>query len=171
MVSRTARSRTPANVAGSGVLSRVAGLFSGRGYNIESLCVAPTQDPTVSQMTIVTTGDDAIIEQVCKQLHKLIDVIKVYDLGAAPRVERDLLLAKVNAPAQRRAEIFQIVEVFRAKVVDVGQKELVVELTGDEEKIQAFIELMRPFGIREMARTGLVAMARSQAKGRKGEGK
>lgn len=154
-----------------GVLAHVAGLFAGRGFNIDSLAVGTTEDPRFSRMTIVTHGDEKVLEQIRKQLSKVIDVIKVYDLGEAPRVERDLLLVKVSAPAQRRAEVFQIVEVFRAKVVDVGQKELVVELTGDEEKIQAFIELMRPFGIRETARTGLVAMARSQAKGRKGEGR
>ncbi len=152
-----------------GVLARVAGLFSGRGYNIESLCVAETTDPTVSKMTIVTSGDDQIIEQIIKQLRKLIDVIKVTDLTTTEHVERELVLVKVNAAPEHRAEILRTVDIFRAKIVDVSPSAYVVEITGDEGKIGAFIELMKPFGIRDIARTGKVAMART-AKKREQEG-
>ncbi len=144
-----------------GVLARIAGLFSGRGFNIESLCVAETTDPKVSRMTIVTSGDDRIIEQITKQLNKLINVIKVHDLTGEDYVERELALIKVNATAENRAEILSIVEIFRAKVVDVGPRHYTIEVTGDEEKITAITELFRPFGIKEFARTGRIAMARS----------
>ncbi len=143
-----------------GVLARVAGLFAGRGFNIDSLTVGTTDDPGTSRMTIATHGNEQILEQIRKQLSKLIDVVRVQDLGEVDRVERDLVLIKVNASPSRRAEILEIVELFRGKTVDVGPKELVLELTGAEDKIESFIELMRPYGIKELVRTGRIAMAR-----------
>lgn len=143
-----------------GVLARVAGLFSGRGYNIDSLCVGETADPTVSRMTIVTHGDDRIIEQIEKQLNKLIDVIKVNDLTEEDHVERELVLIKVKAENEKRRDVMEIANIFRARIIDVGQKILTLEITGDEEKIAAMIELLRPFGIKELVRTGKVAIAR-----------
>jgi acetolactate synthase I/III small subunit len=143
-----------------GVLSRVAGLFSARGYNIESLSVGETLDPTVSRMTIVVQGDEFVIEQVMKQLHKLIDVIKVSDLTDDSHVERELVLVRVNAEPQHRAEILRVGDIFRARVVDVTPTSFVLEATGDEGKIEAFIELLRPMGIQEVVRTGKVAIAR-----------
>ncbi len=143
-----------------GVLARVAGLFSGRGFNIESLCVAETLDPTVSTMTIVTRGDDQIIEQVTKQLNKLISVIKVVDLIEKDFVEREMVLVKVSATAQTREEILRVVDIFRAKVIDVGSKTYTVEITGDEKKLNAILTLLKPLGIKEMVRTGRVAMIR-----------
>jgi acetolactate synthase-1/3 small subunit len=143
-----------------GVLARVAGLFAGRGFNIDSLTVGRTDDPHTSRMTIATQGDEAILEQIRKQLSKLIDVVRVYDLGGVDCVERDLVLIKVNAQPSRREEILKNVELFRGRAVDVGPRELVLELSGTEDKIEAFIELMRPFGIKEVARTGRIAMAR-----------
>ena len=144
-----------------GVLSRVAGLFSARGYNIESLSVGETLDPTVSRMTLVVRGDAFIIEQVIKQLHKLIDVIKVTDLSEEDHVEREMLLLKVNAEPGARAEILRIGDIFRAKVVDVTPTTYTLEATGEEGKIEAIIDLLRPFGIQEVVRTGKVAIARS----------
>ncbi|MBI2370380.1 MAG: acetolactate synthase small subunit [Deltaproteobacteria bacterium] len=143
-----------------GVLARVAGLFSGRGFNIESLNVAETMDPTVSRMTIVTSGHDGIIEQIEKQLNKLINVIKVHDLTAESHIEREMVLVKVNAEATNRAEILRIVDIFRAKVVDVTPRTYTIEITGDEDKLEAFLKLLKPIGIREIVRTGKVAMAR-----------
>jgi acetolactate synthase I/III small subunit len=143
-----------------GVLARVAGLFSGRGFNIESLCVAETLDPTVSTMTIVTRGDDQIIEQVTKQLNKLISVIKVVDLIEKDFVEREMVLVKVSATAQTREEILRVVDIFRAKVIDVGSKTYTIEITGDEKKLSAILTLLKPLGIKEMVRTGRVAMIR-----------
>ncbi len=143
-----------------GVLSRVAGLFSARGYNIESLSVGETLDPTVSRMTLVVKGDAFVIEQVLKQLHKLIDVIKVTDLSEENHVEREMLLLKVNAEPVNRAEILRIGDIFRAKVVDVTPNTYTLEVTGEESKIEAIIELLRPFGIHEVVRTGKVAIAR-----------
>ena len=143
-----------------GVLSRVAGLFSARGYNIESLSVGETLDPTVSRMTLVVKGDAFIIEQVIKQLHKLIDVIKVTDLSEENHVEREMLLIKVNAEPTARAEILRIGDIFRAKVVDVTPNTYTLEVTGEESKIEAIIDLLRPFGIQELVRTGKVAIAR-----------
>ena len=143
-----------------GVLSRVAGLFSARGYNIESLSVGETLDPTVSRMTLVVKGDAFVIEQVIKQLHKLIDVIKVTDLSEENHVEREMLLIKVNAEPAARAEILRIGDIFRAKVVDVTPNTYTLEGTGEESKIEAIIELLRPFGIQELVRTGKVAIAR-----------
>src|SRR5262245_49276997 len=143
-----------------GVLSRVAGLFSARGYNIESLSVGETLDPAVSRMTLVVTGDEFVIEQVTKQLHKLIDVIKVSDLTDDSHVERELVLIRVNAEPQHRAEILRTADIFRAHVVDVTPLSFTLEATGDEGKLEALIELLRPMGIQEIVRTGKVAIAR-----------
>src|ERR671924_1101213 len=143
-----------------GVLSRVAGLFSARGYNIESLSVGETLDPAVSRMTLVVRGDAFVIEQVMKQLHKLIDVIKVSDLTDDSHVERELILVRVNAEPQHREEILRTADIFRAKVVDVTPVSFVLEATGDEGKIEALIELLRPMGVQEVVRTGKVAITR-----------
>jgi acetolactate synthase-1/3 small subunit len=143
-----------------GVLARIAGLFSGRGFNIESLCVAETLDPTVSTMTLVTRGDDQIIEQVLKQLNKLISVIKVVDLLEKDFVEREMALVKVSATRETREEILRIAEIFRGKVIDVGGKTYTIEVTGDEKKIDAILSLLKPLGIKELVRTGRVAMLR-----------
>jgi len=143
-----------------GVLARVSGLFSSRGYNIDSLAVGETQDPTISRMTIVVKGDDKILEQVIKQLNKLVDVIDVTDLRRGSYVSRELLLIKVKCGARKRTEILEIANVFRSKTVDIGHESLTLLITGTEEKIQAFIKLMEPFGIVELARTGRVAMLR-----------
>jgi len=143
-----------------GVLSRVSGLFSGRGFNIESLTVAETMDPTVSRMTIVTSGNDQIIEQILKQLNKLVSVIKVVDLTGVDTVDRELVLIKVNADPETKAEVLRLVDIFRAKIVDVAPRCYTVEMTGDENKINALLQLLRPVGIREIVRTGRVAIAR-----------
>jgi acetolactate synthase-1/3 small subunit len=143
-----------------GVLSRVAGLFSARGYNIESLSVGETLDPSVSRMTLEVRGDEFVIEQVTKQLYKLVDVIKVTDLTDESRVERELVLVRVNAEPQHRAEILRTADIFRARVVDVTPLTFTLEATGDEEKLEAFMELLRPLGIQEIVRTGKVAIAR-----------
>jgi acetolactate synthase-1/3 small subunit len=143
-----------------GVLSRVAGLFSARGYNIESLSVGETLDPSVSRMTLVVSGDEFVIEQVMKQLHKLIDVIKVNDLTDESHVERELVLIRVNAEPQHRAEIMRTADIFRAKVVDVTPLSFVLEATGDEGKLEALLELLRPMGVQEIVRTGKVAISR-----------
>lgn len=144
-----------------GVLSHVAGLFSRRGYNIESLVVGETEDPSVSRITLVVEGDERVIEQVSKQLNKQVEVIKVNDITNEEIVERQLLLLKVNANTDIRQEIMQIVEIFRCRIVDIGRKSLIVEATGDEEKIMAIIKSLQPFGIQELVRTGKVAMVRS----------
>ncbi len=147
-----------------GVLSRVAGLFSGRGFNIESLSVNQTLDPTVSQMTIVTRGDDKILEQVNKQLNKLIDVIKVVDYyrSNTAHIDRELALIKVPVDDRRRSEILSIVDIFRGKVVDVSRTHYTIEVTGDEEKISAIIDLFTPIGIKEVVRSGKVTLSREQ---------
>jgi acetolactate synthase-1/3 small subunit len=145
-----------------GVLGRITGLFSARGFNIESLSVAETEDPTVSRITLVTKGSARILEQVHKQLNKLIDVIKVTDLSEEPHVDRELVLIKVYAEGEMRAEVQRITDIFRGKVVDVTPKTYILEVTGDEGKIRAVIELLKPFGIREMVRTGKIAIARGQ---------
>ena len=145
----------------SGVLAHAAALFSARGYNIDSLAVGETEDPAFSRMTIVVAGDESILEQVRKQLEKLINVVKVYDLSRTPRVERDLLLVRVNAPPGKRTQVLELVQVFRARVVDVGPSELMIEAVGTEDKVQALLDLLRPCGILEMARTGRIALARS----------
>jgi len=144
-----------------GVLSRVSGLFSGRGFNIETLTVAPTLEEGVSTMTITTSGDEQIIEQIIKQLRKLVTVIKVVDLTEVKSVEREMMLMKVSAEDAKRAEILRIVDVFRCKVVDVGFDELTIEITGTQDKLAALVNLMQRFGIKEVARTGAVAMRRS----------
>lgn len=144
----------------SGVLSRVSGLFSRRGYNIDSLTVGETEDPKISRMTIVVRGDDYILEQIKKQLNKLIDVIKIIELKADQSVFRELALIKVKTEGNSRASIIEIVGIFRAKIVDVANESLTVEMTGEKVKIEAFIELMEPYGIREIVRTGLTALER-----------
>ncbi len=143
-----------------GVLSRVAGLFSGRGFNIESLCVAESLDPTVSTMTLVTSGNDAIIEQVLKQLNKLINVIKVVDFKELDYVSREMVLVKVNADERSREEILRMVEIFRGKIIDVSPKTYTLLITGDDEKLKAFLTLIKPLGIKELVRTGPIAIAR-----------
>jgi len=143
-----------------GVLARIAGLFSARGFNIESLAVGETEDPSTSRMTIIVGGDERILEQVTKQLNKLIDVIKINDFTQEDFINRDLILLKVNAEGTKRAQIMELVDIFRAKIVDVSHKSLIIELTGDEEKVVSFINLVRPFGIKEMVRTGRIAMSR-----------
>ena len=145
-----------------GVLSRVTGLFSGRGFNIESLSVAPTLDPAVSCLTLTTSGEDAIIEQITKQLHKLIDVIKVTDMNEHEHLEREMVLIRVKAEPGTRAEVLRIVDIFRAKVVDVSPKSYAIEVTGNISKIQAIIDILRPIGIQELVRTGAVAMTRAK---------
>jgi acetolactate synthase I/III small subunit len=144
-----------------GVLSRVAGLFSGRGFNIESINVGPALEKGVSHMTITTTGEDQIIEQIIKQLRKVVTVIKVVDLTDLKSVEREMALLKINAEDSHRAEILRIVDIFRCKVVDVSPDTLIVEVTGDQGKIMALVNLVQRFGIKEIARTGTVAMRRS----------
>ncbi len=133
-----------------GVLARVAGLFSGRGFNIESLCVAETLDPEVSAMTIVTTGSDAILEQILKQLNKLVNVIKVTDFQGVEYVSREMVLVKVNASEKTREEVLRMVEIFRGRIVDVSTRSYVVEITGNEEKVKAFLALVRPLGVKEL---------------------
>ncbi len=143
-----------------GVLARVAGLFSRRGFNIDSLAVGVTENPEISRMTIVVEGDDRVLEQVTKQLNKLIDTIKVSDLKAEESVERELVMIKVVAEPKMRSEIMQIADIFRARIVDVSPKTLIVEVTGDETKINAMESLLKQFGIKELARTGKVALTR-----------
>jgi acetolactate synthase-1/3 small subunit len=143
-----------------GVLTRVAGLFSGRGYNIDSLNVAPTHDATASRMTIVTHGDEATIEQILKQLNKLPDVLKVQDFHNDDHIDRELVLVKVMVDSQTRPEVMQITTIFRGKIVDVQPKSLTIEITGDESKMDKFLELMSSFGVQELVRTGKVALPR-----------
>jgi acetolactate synthase-1/3 small subunit len=143
-----------------GVLTRVAGLFSGRGYNIDTLNVGPTHDPSTSRMTIVTRGDDATIEQIVKQLNKLVDVLEVRDFSRPDYVDRELVLAKVKVDSKTRAEVMQVTDIFRAKIVDVQPATLTIEVTGNESKVEKFIDLMRTFGIVELTRTGQVALPR-----------
>lgn len=143
-----------------GVLTRVAGLFSGRGYNIDTLNVAPTADPTTSRMTVVTRGDDATVDQIVKQLKKLPDVLKVQDFREGEYVDRELVLVKVSVDSQTRGEIMQIADIFRGKIVDVQSKTLTIEVTGDEGKVEKFIDLMKGFGVIDLTRTGKVALPR-----------
>jgi len=144
----------------SGVLSRISGLFSGRGFNIESLNVAETNEPGISRMTIVTLGDEKKIEQITKQLNKLIDIIKVTDLTDESFVDRELILVKMNAEPRVREEILRVVNIFRAKVVDVSTDNYTVEITGDEGKIKGFLDLLKPLGIKEVVRSGRIAISR-----------
>lgn len=143
-----------------GVLSRVVGLFGGRGYNIETLCVAETTDPKISRITLVTQGDELILEQIKKQLNKLINVLKVHTLTGTDYVDREMALIKVNAKAQHRAEILRIVDIFRCKVVDVGVEHYTIEVTGNQGKLEAILSLLKPIGIKEIAKTGSIAMFR-----------
>jgi acetolactate synthase-1/3 small subunit len=143
-----------------GVLVRVAGLFSGRGYNIDTLNVGPTQEPTVSRMTIVTRGDDATIEQIVRQLNKLVDVIEVQDFREAEYIDRELVLVKVAVDSRSRAEVMQVTDIFRSKIVDVQPKSLTIEITGNESKVEKFIDLMKSFGVLALTRTGKIALPR-----------
>ncbi|MDR4507594.1 MAG: acetolactate synthase small subunit [Candidatus Brocadiaceae bacterium] len=143
-----------------GVLAHITGLISGRGFNIDSLAVGETDSPTLSRMTIVVRGDDAILEQVRKQIGKIIDVIKVVDFSDEAFVERDLMLIKVHCPIGKRGEIIEIVDIFRGKIVDVGLKDLVIEIAATDDKLNAMMNLLRPYGIKELVRTGSVAIAR-----------
>ncbi|MFH1490212.1 MAG: acetolactate synthase small subunit [Pseudomonadota bacterium] len=143
-----------------GVLSRVAGFFSGRGFNIESLCVSPTTDPEMSRITLVAYGDMLILEQIKKQLNKLINVIKVLDFTGTDIVEREMALVKIRAKPENRAEILRMVDIFRSRVVDISPDYYILEIVGDEDKIGAFLTLLKPMGIKEIARTGAIALAR-----------
>ena len=149
-----------------GVLAHISGMLASRGFNIDSLAVGETEDPQLSRMTFVVHGDDAELEQVRKQLDKIVTVVKVHDISSEDFVERDLMLIKVNAPPEKRMEIVLLVEMFRARVIDVSPNDLMIEISGQERKIEAFIELMRPYGIHELARTGRIALVR----GTKGKG-
>ncbi len=144
----------------SGVLARIAGLYSRRGFNIDSVSVGKTEDPKISRMTLIVEADEETVEQITKQLNKLIDVIKISDITNDDKVDRELALIKVNAGTTNRSEILQIVDIFRAKIIDVASKTVTIEITGTEDKIDAIIELLEPYGIRELVRTGKVAMVR-----------
>jgi acetolactate synthase-1/3 small subunit len=148
----------------SGVLSRIAGLFSARGFNIESLNVAPTEDPETSRITLVTSGDDFIIQQIIKRFNNMVNVIRVMDITDTNHVEREMVLIKIKTTEKNRAEILRVVDIFRAKVVDTTLKSYMIEITGDIKKVGGFIELLKPFGIKEIARTGTVAMTRENKK-------
>ena len=143
-----------------GVLAHVAGMFASRGYNIDSLAVGETEEPHLSRMTFVVVGDDNVLEQVRKQLEKIVTVVRVDDVSSQEFVERDLMLLKVNAAEGKRTEIRELCQIFRGRVVDVAPDQVIVEISGQEKKIQSFIELMRPFGIVELVRTGRIAMVR-----------
>jgi acetolactate synthase-1/3 small subunit len=143
-----------------GVLSHISGMLASRGYNIDSLAVGETEDPRLSRMTFVVVGDDSILEQVRKQLEKIVTVVRVDDVSSQDHVERDLMLIKVAAAPGKRSEILELVEIFRAQLVDVAASVVMIEISGKERKIEAFIELMRPFGIIELVRTGRIAMVR-----------
>jgi len=143
-----------------GVLTRVAGLFSGRGYNIESLNVAPTHKPDTSRMTIVTRGDDATLDQIVKQLNKLVDVLHVQDFRESDFIDRELVLVRVSVDSKTRAELMQMTDIFRAKIVDVQPKSLTIEITGNESKVEKFLDLMKTFGVIELTRTGKIALPR-----------
>ena len=145
-----------------GVLARISGLFSGRGYNLESLTVGITTDPTVSRITLACGGDDAVVEQIKKQLNRLIDVIRVTELTDVPSINRELMLIKVSAKGRQRGEIFQVADVFKAQVMDVGHDTMSLELTGAPEKIEDFVALLLPYGVVEVARSGVVSMERSR---------
>jgi len=143
-----------------GVLAHVAGMFAARAFNIDSLAVGRTEDPKLSRMTIVVVGDDKVLEQVRKQLAKIVPVVKVQDFAGQPVVARDLMLIAISAPAEKRPEILSLIEMFKGKVVDIGQKLVMVEVSGPEEKIEAFIDVCKPYGIKNVARTGTIAMPR-----------
>ena len=143
-----------------GVLSNISGMLASRGYNIDSLAVGETEDPHLSRMTFVVVGDDTVLEQVRKQLEKIVTVVRVDDISSQDHVERDLMLVKVATPAGRRSEIRELTEIFRGRVVDVAPEMVMIELSGEEQKLEAFIEMLRPFGIIELVRTGRIAMVR-----------
>jgi len=143
-----------------GVLAHVAGMFAARAFNIDSLVVGRTEDPNLSRMTIVVVGDDKVVEQVRKQLERIIPVVKVQDFAGQPVVARDLMLISISAPPEKRPEMLSMIEMFKGKVVDIGQKMIMVEVSGPEEKIEAFINVCRPYGIKNVARTGTIAMPR-----------
>ena len=143
-----------------GVLAHVAGMFAARAFNIDSLVVGRTEDEALSRMTIVVVGDDRVVEQVRKQLAKIVPVVKVQDFVGQPVISRDLMLISISAPPEKRPEIFSLIEIFKGKVVDIGQKFVMVEICGPEAKIEAFIDVCRPYGIKSVARTGTIAMAR-----------
>src|SRR5262245_59884439 len=143
-----------------GVLAHIAGLFSGRGFNIDSLAVGETHDPTVSRMTIVVRGDDLVVEQIIKQLNRLVDVVKAEDLSDQKHIERELLLVKVGVTAKQRSEILEIADIFRTKIVDVQQTSLTIEAAGSSDKLAALADMLKPYGIKEMVRTGRIALAR-----------
>lgn len=147
-----------------GVLARVSGLFSARSYNIDSLSVGETENPATSRMTVVVRGDDSVLEQITKQLNKLVDVIEVIDLTERNFVERELMMMRVSAKGSQRGEIVEIVTIFRAKVVDVNPDSMIIEVTGSADKAEAFVDMMRPFGIQELVRTGEIAIGRSHAR-------
>jgi acetolactate synthase-1/3 small subunit len=144
----------------AGALSRVAGLFSARGYNIESLTVAPTEDPSLSRMTLVTRGTEEIIEQITKQLHKLIDVVKLMDMTDGPHIEREMLLVKLHAEGERRNELKRVSDIFRGRIIDVTDHTYTVELTGDGAKLDAFLQVLEPGAIIEVVRSGVSGIAR-----------
>jgi acetolactate synthase I/III small subunit len=144
-----------------GVLAHVAGMLASRGYNIDSLAVGETEDPNLSRMTFVVVGNDSVLEQVRKQLEKIVTVVRVDDISSKDFVERDLMLLKVAAPPENRTEIRELTNIFRGRIVDVAPHEMIIEISGQERKVQAFIDLMRPFGINELVRTGRIAMVRS----------
>ncbi len=144
-----------------GVLSKVSSLFSARGYNIDSLCVGTTEDPSVSRMTVVVEGDDGVLSQIVKQLNKVIEVIEVTDLSQLSHVQRELILVKVAARSSRRSEVLEVSNIFRAKICDMGHDSVTIEVTGSKDKVEAFIDSVRPFGIRELVRTGAIAIERS----------
>ncbi len=143
-----------------GVLAQIAGMFAARGFNIDSLVVGETENADLSRMTIVVRGDDRVLEQVRKQLGKVVQVIKVRDFSGVPHVERDLMLVSISVPAEQRGPVMELINIFRGRVVDVTPKSIMAQLTGPEDKIEAFVECCRPYGIRELARTGVIAMAR-----------
>jgi acetolactate synthase-1/3 small subunit len=147
-----------------GVLARVSALFSARGYNIDSLCVGETEDQSVSRMTVVVRGDDQVLEQIIKQLNKLVDTIEVIDLSNEDFIERELVMIKVSVGSKQRTEVIELASIFRAKVVDCSKGSMIVEVTGSENKVDAFVDMMRPFHILELVRTGEIAIARSKRK-------
>ncbi|HOX40126.1 MAG TPA: acetolactate synthase small subunit [Candidatus Brocadiia bacterium] len=149
-----------------GVLAHIAGMFSARGFNIDSLAVGETEDPELSRMTIVVPGDDATLEQVRKQLSKIINVVSVTDLAPGSYVERDLMMVKVSATPAQRSEISLITDIFRGRIIDVGMKDVIVEISGQESKLEAFVNLIKPYGVKEMSRTGRIAMVRGSAQGK-----
>jgi acetolactate synthase-1/3 small subunit len=153
----------------SGVLAHVAGMFAARGFNIDSLVVGRTEDPGLSRMTIVVVGDDRVLEQVRKQLEKIVTVVKVRDFADVDYVERDLMLVRVQVTPEKRPEVVDLVNLFRGRVVDVSRNGVMIELSGTEDKVEAFIELIRPYGVRELARTGVIAVQRGQQRNNKAE--